>query len=65
VAVRFREQRHDQKSSITVEEFYLWIQQVLEEHCGDPTAAAKFKNDDIDGSVFAELTSEELQAYLQ
>jgi hypothetical protein len=37
---------------------------VLEEHCGDPTAAAKFKNDDIDGSVYDELTSEELQAYL-
>jgi hypothetical protein len=59
-----REQRHVQKNSLTVEEFYLWIQQVLEKHCGDSTAAAKFKNDDIDGSVYDELTSEELQAYL-
>jgi hypothetical protein len=37
---------------------------LLEEHCDDSTAAAKFKDDDIDGSVFDELTSEELQAYL-
>lgn len=59
-----REQRHDQKNSFTVEEFYHWIQQVLETHCGDSTAAARFKNDDIDGSVFDELTSEELQEYL-
>jgi len=59
-----REQRHDQKNSITVEKFYLWIHKVLEEHCDDSTAAAKFKDDDIDGSVFDELTSEELQAYL-
>jgi hypothetical protein len=47
-----REQRQDQKNSITVEKFYLWIHKVLEEHCDDSTAAAKFKDDDIDGSVF-------------
>ena len=59
-----REQRHVQKNSLTVEEFNHWIQQVLEKHCGDSTAAVKFKDDDIDGSVFDELTPEELEEYL-
>ena len=59
-----REQRHYQKNSFTVEKLYLWIQQVLEEHCGDSTAAAKFKDNDIDGPVFDELTPEELHVYL-
>ena len=59
-----REQRHYRKKYFTVEKFNLWIQQVLEEHCGDSTAAAKFIDDDIDGPVFDELTPEELQVYL-
>ena len=59
-----REQRHVQNISLTVDEFHLWIQEELENHNGDSTAAVKFKDDEIDGSVFDELTPEELQKYL-
>lgn len=36
----------------------------MEKHCNDSSAAEKFKDDDIDGSVFNEMSDDELREYL-
>lgn len=49
---------------LPVNDFFIWLKEVLEKHCNDSTAAMKFKEDDIDGSVFNQMSDTELHEYL-